>query len=384
MEFSLVCGGPLYRLWQRTGLLRPPLDLVGRRIVAITLIAWLPLLVLSLLDRTVADSGLLFVKGFGAHARLLLAIPILMAAEAPVHQRLANTFRQLVNRGIVPPAELPKLGAIVRAAHRVRDSFVLECGLLAAVYTLGQWTWRSHWAIGRTSWYAVAGDTGWHLTLAGWWYAFVSVPIFQFMLLRWVFRLGLWAWVLSRVARLNLRLIPTHPDRAGGLGCLGNSAYPFGLLLLAEGTLWAGQIGQRILFEGHSLLAYKAEIFVAAVVLVALVLAPLTVFTPLLIRTKLRGRSEYGLLANRYVAEFDAKWVHSATPPDEQLVGSTDIQSLADMANSYSVVQSMRPVPFGLEIVTFLVAMCVAPLLPLTLTIVPFEKMIDYVIKGLL
>ena len=158
-EFSLVLGGPLYRFWRRAGLLRPPLDMVGRRIVTVALVAWLPLLVLSLLDRTVANSAFLFLKGLGAHARLLLAVPILIAAEAPIHRRLANTIRQLVDRGIVPQAELPKLDAIIRSTHRVRDSVLIECGLLAAAYTLGQWIWRDYWAVGRTSWYAVAGAT---------------------------------------------------------------------------------------------------------------------------------------------------------------------------------------------------------------------------------
>lgn len=383
-EFSLVLGGPLYRFWQWTGLLCPPLGRVWRRTAAVALVTWLPLLVLSLLDRTVADGGILFLKGLGAHARLLLAVPILIAAEGPIHSRLASTIRRLVDCGIVPPAERPKLNALIRSTHRVRDSLLLESGLLIAVYTLGHWAWRDYWACGRTTWYAVAGTAGWHLTPAGFWYAFVSVPVFQFFLLRWIFRLGLWTWFLVRVARLDLRLIPTHPDRAGGIGCLGNSAYPFGLLLMAAGTLWAGQIGQRILFEGHSLLAYKMDIVLAAVLLVALVLAPLTAFTPLLIRTKLRGRSEYGFLANRYVTEFDTKWVRHSGPADERLIGSPDIQSLADMANSYSVVQSMRSVPFGTDLVTFLFVACVAPLLPLTLTVVPFDKMIDQFIKGIL
>ena len=348
------------------------------------LIAWLPLLVLSLLDGTVANAGILFLKGIGAHVRLLLALPLLIAAEGSVHERLGNTIRQLAGRGVIPVDELPKLNAIIRSIHRVRDSVLLELGLLVCVYTVGQWSWREYWAAGRTSWYAVTGGSGWHLTLAGWWYAFVSVPIFQFILLRWVLRLGLWFCFLWRLARLNLHLIPMHPDRAGGIGGLGTGTYAFGLFLFAEGTLLAGQIAQRVLFEGHSLLAYKVDVFLVVATLVAMVLSPLVVFMPLLIRAKQCGRNEYGALAYRYVEEFDAKWVRDAAKTEERLIGSTDIQSLADMANSYSVVRSMRPVPFGWDLVTYLVAMTVAPLLPLTLTIVPLEKVIDYLIKGVL
>ena len=47
-DFSLVLGGPLFQLLMRSRLTTPALDLVKRRIVFISLFAWLPLLLLSL------------------------------------------------------------------------------------------------------------------------------------------------------------------------------------------------------------------------------------------------------------------------------------------------------------------------------------------------
>lgn len=67
-----------------------------------------------------------------------------------------------------------------------------------------------------------------HLTYAGYWHAFVSIPIFQFILVRWYLRLFIWFQFLWRVSRLNLRLIATHPDRAAGIGFLAASPLPFG------------------------------------------------------------------------------------------------------------------------------------------------------------
>ena len=83
--------------------------------------------------------------------------------------------------------------------------------------------------------------SGWiNLSMAGWWHALVSVPMFQFLLLRWYFRVFIWARFLWRMSRINLKLVPTHPDRVGGLGFLTNVVYAFTPVLLAHGVLLVG------------------------------------------------------------------------------------------------------------------------------------------------
>ena len=49
-DFSLVLGGPLYNLYLRTRLARSALELVVRRVVTMSLICWLPLLLLALVE----------------------------------------------------------------------------------------------------------------------------------------------------------------------------------------------------------------------------------------------------------------------------------------------------------------------------------------------
>ena len=381
-DFSLVLGGPLYQLWLRCGLVRPPMDLLKRRIIFISLIAWLPLLALSLIGGDTTGVSDTFLRDLETHVRLLVALPCLIGAELVVHQRLRSAVKQFIERGIVGPDELPRFNAAIQSAMRLRNSMVLEGGLLVFVYTVGHWIWRTHIALDQTTWYAVAGDSGLHLTRAGWWNAFVSVPIFQFILLRWCLRLVLWWQLLWRVSRLNLRLMPTHPDRAGGIGFLGNSTYAFLPILFAEGSMLAALIASRIFYDGAHLTEFKTDIFFTVLFLVATILAPVLMFLPVLIRTKLQGRREYGFLANRYAQEFDEKWVRNPAAGDP-LMGSADIQSLADMANSYAVVQSMRPVPFSWETVTHLTIVTVAPILPLLLTMMPLEKIVDHLIKTL-
>ena len=74
--------------------------------------------------------------------------------------------------------------------------------------------------------------------------------------------------------------------------------------------------------------------------MLCLVFGPLLVFAPQLAQAKRTGLREYGTLAERYVREFDAKWLRGGAPAGEPLVGSADIQSLADLGNSFEVVRT--------------------------------------------
>ncbi len=93
---------------------------------------------------------------------------------------------------------------------------------------------------------------------------------------------------------------------------------------------------------------------------------------------------EYGTLAERYVREFDAKWLRGGAPEGESLVGSADIQSLADMGNSFEVVKTMRPAPVTKEMVIQLAAATLAPIVPLALTMMPLEELLKKLLGILL
>jgi hypothetical protein len=257
----------------------------------------------------------------------------------------------------------------------------VEVALAILIWTAGHWLWRSEIALSADSWYATLQGTRWHLTPVGYWYAFVSIPFFQFILMRWYLRLLIWFRFLWQVSRLNLRLIPTHPDRAGGLAFLGKGSWAFSPILFAQGALLSGIIATQILFEGKSLPAFKGEIAGFVVFFVLFILGPLIMFSPQLARAKRGGLAEYGQLATRYVQGFEDKWVRGGAAEGGELLGSGDIQSLADLGNSYAVVREMRAVPFGLQDIGQLAAATAAPLLPLALTIFSLEDLIVRLVK---
>jgi hypothetical protein len=207
------------------------------------------------------------------------------------------------------------------------------------------------------------------------WFGYVSLPLFQFLLIRWYFRLFIWTRFLWQVSRIELSIVPTHPDRFGGLGFLSNTVYAFAVLLVAHGAMVAAQLANRIFFVGASLMQYKVEIAVMVVFLLCVVFGPLLVFAPRLARAKRTGLREYGTLAERYVREFDVKWLRGGVPAGEPLVGSADIQSLADLSNSFEVVRSMRVALVTKDALIQLGAAALVPIAPLALTMMPAEEL---------
>ena len=193
-DFSLVLGGPLFYLCRRTHLAGKALGLLHREVVAISLFVWLPLLLLSVIEGHAIGGGIKipFLHDIEANVRFLVALPVLIVAELVVHRRISPLVRRFLDRRIVGPEELPRFNAAVKSALRGRDHVAVEGILLLLVYTVGLWFWQSQIALGESTWYARAEPQHLHLTLAGYWYVYVSIPVFQFILLRWYLRLGIW------------------------------------------------------------------------------------------------------------------------------------------------------------------------------------------------
>ncbi|RLJ68254.1 hypothetical protein [Sulfurisoma sediminicola] len=372
-EFSLVVGGPLFQMLSRAHMWGEARDLQAKRMLAAVALTWLPLFLLAALGGELwgGEAEVPFLKEVAIHVRFLVAVPLLIAAEIVVHRRMRLIVTQFLDRKLIPDDALERFEAAVDAALRLRNSVAAEVLLIVIVYVVG-------YMISSTMGVAAAGwrSTGQGLTAAGFWYVFVSLPVFQFLLLRWYFRVFIWIRFLWQVSSIRLNLVPTHPDRLGGLAFLTGTLEGFVPLAVAQGALLAGLIADRIFHLGATLLQFKIEIGVAVVFVICLLIAPLLLFSPQLAEAKRKGRREYGTLAQRYVREFDEKWLRGGAPVDEPLMGSGDIQSLADLGNSYEVVRTMRVIPVTRDSVVMLAVATLLPVAPLLLTMMPLEELL--------
>jgi hypothetical protein len=208
------------------------LELVQWRILALLLITWFPLLILSAVGTGIGSIvEITFFHDIEVHVRFLVALPILIGAELLVHFRVRPLVRRFIEWRIVLPKDKALFQKAGESAVKIRNSVYVELALVAAVYSLGMRFWSARGDFGP-NWYELPGGR-WKLTPAGDWYVFVSLPIFQFILLRWYMRLFIWFRFLWQVNRIELNLVPTHPDRCGGWSLRQSSLHkaPFSLVL---------------------------------------------------------------------------------------------------------------------------------------------------------
>lgn len=387
-DFSLVAGGPLYQLWRRARLSDDELHFTRRRALVMAMIAWLPLLLLSVLEGNAwgKSTTMSFLQDIEVHARMLAAIPLFMLAEVWTHRQLPPVIRRFVEDGLVTEAARPSYEAAVDSAIRWRNSIAAEVLLIAFVYGVGVAVlWRTQFALlDVNSWYATVDGARVRPTMAGWWMAWVSMPIFLFLFVRWCYRLLIWTRFLWQVARLDLDLEPTHPDGMAGLHFLVLSERSYRPVLLAMGSVLAGLMANRILYAGAALADFKLEIFAMVVLLLLAVLGPLLVFMPNLRAVRRQGVMEYGALGQRYAREFRARWFNSGQHSDEGLLGSADLQSLADFHNAYQVIDRIPLFPFAWRNLTLPTLTALLPVAPLLLTTFSVNELIDRLLGLLL
>lgn len=363
-SFSLL-GGPLHALGRRLGLVRGtntvPLG------VALGVGLWIVLVVLALVEG-VADR-MFDMSVVAAHARLLLVVPLFFICESWAGPRMTAFVATIGSTGVVPPAAKPALDAEVARTHRRVNAWWPEAICLVAAIGL-EITGSSLQRYGVTGSYDPSRGA-----LAAVWYFRIGVTLFRFVMFRAAWRLAIWAWFLWRVSRLDLHLIPGHPDRVGGLGLLEDVHERFTPFVAALSVLESASFAESIAAGTLAISAVYPWLAMVLLVDAALFLSPLLVFTDKLWAARTNGVEIYMDLAARYVTGFEAKWTGDKRAPADTLLGTADIQSMADLANSVSVVEGMRWITVGPRLLTMMLIAAVAPLMPLMLFRYPITEL---------
>jgi hypothetical protein len=386
LEFSIINGGLFDQALNLAGLNKPDPKSLGLRLAALIVISWLPLLILS------AKAGLLlgttvqipFLHDFVVHARFLIAVPLLVIAEIVIAPKGGLVIRHFFTSGLIPERDLPEFRRSIVDALRWKESYVAELIILIIVIVQNTGRFEIVSSSVLSSWHEVKGVEGMELTTAGWWNVCVSTPIFQFLLYRWLWRFFIWSNLLRRIAKLDLELYPTHPDHSGGLSFLGEGQSKFAVIILALSSVMAAAIANHVLYGGESLVSFKFMAAMFVVLILILFLGPLIVFTPKLIALKREGLLEYGALATSYVRSFDQKWLRGDNGQNEPLLGTGDIQSLADLSTSVENIGGMKAFPVGPGVVKGLVVAAVLPFLPLVATVIPLKDLLKQIMGILL
>src|SRR3990172_8031757 len=292
VDLSLVRGDALLRLQRAIGLVPRDGLGVGRRALVLALITWAPIAVWALL-RSRALPGSVdepLLSHFGIHVRCLVATPLLVLAEAVSHGVTTRLGPQFVRAGLV--ADRERLRETLRGVARLRDR-TLPWVVIGGIVLAGLAVAPSPAANHELSW---AGDRGGPLGFAAFWVAWVMRPVFTVLMLAWLWRLILAFVLCSRLSRLELSLVPTHPDGAGGLGFLEGLPFAFSPVVLALSTVLASRWAHDVVYHDVHVAALRMPMIAFGVVALVLFLAPLLPWQRPLAAAKRQAELEYGAL----------------------------------------------------------------------------------------
>jgi hypothetical protein len=355
-SFSLLRGGPLFA-FERLAHLRRRRggnDVLRRSLVFIA-VGWLPPVVLALLSGT--TKGTLWPL----HLRYLAALPLMFFAEGFVDRRVREAVEGIAAGDLFAEGESARLrqafAGYVERGVRLRDSLPAALVIVAVAFALCP--------------FAAVAAKGLTMPSARLWAVLVSLPVVRVEAFFWIWRWIIWTALLARVARLDLRLMPTHPDRVGGLGFLEPATRSFAWVLLAWAiVLFGGLAGQLVLHGGRATAFAPVVAGFGAVVVLALV-GPPALFTRALLEAKRTGIQTYGALANVHCRRFADAWLGQ---PGGAPLGDPSVSSLADLLHSVGSIEEMRPIPFGRTSLILLGLLIVAPVVPLALTQMPLPE----------
>ena len=351
-EFSLVRGDRLFRLQRAVGLIPPDGLGIGRRALFWAVVTWLPTALWA------AAMGRAFpgavaeplLQHFAVHVVCLVAIPLLIVAEGVAQGVGMRLIPHFVRSGLVAGAARERFVTIVRDVVSLRDSWypwVVVVGIVAAWTIASPAAWETHEVVWAVEGPSVAPSLG----FGGWWFRYVVRPVYVVLLLAWVWRLALLTILLWRVARLDLSLVPTHADRAAGLGFLEGVPTAFAPVAFALSAVIAARWGHETLYHGVHLASFKLP-------LVALV-------------------GEHGRLVRR-------RWILREPLREAEVLDAPEIGPVADTISLYEAVTRMRAAPVGRRSLVPIALAIAVPMLPVVAIEIPIKDALLKLLQAVL
>ncbi|HEU4428761.1 MAG TPA: hypothetical protein VFT98_08405 [Myxococcota bacterium] len=386
VDFSLVRGGLLYRAQRMLGLIPASGSLgVKRRLLILTGVAWLPLVLGAALDGRLYGDGVTepLLQQFAIHARCLVAIPLLIAAEALAERGLPALVGNFVHSRIVTPEQLPSFQAALSAAARIRDSLggtALILGVVLLAVTTGA---TSTERADEVSWAVHAEGEQTRLAFAGAWYLFVSRALFAMLAAQWLWRVRVLFALFARIARLELALPASHPDRAAGLGFLDEVPLLLAPVVLALSVVIASRLAHDVLFHGMHVLGLRPIAVVWIVFGLLFCVFPLLPLALRLVRMRRAALLQYGALLGRHAQLFEQRWLGTRTPNDENLLGAPDVSAVADAYAVYDAVEKLRPLPVPLRALVPVALAAALPFVPVFAIEIPLQDLLKRILSAL-
>jgi len=385
-DFALLEQDLLYRAQRALGLIPSRGHGILRRVLAVLLVAWLPLVIWALLHRRALPGGSVepLLQHFGVHTRFLIAIPLLLLAE-PLAQRVGRRIvGYFLSSGLVPPAERPAFAEIVEGCRRLLRSRLALVVIVGLAFANAAAASGDVMHLHEVYWARTGAGAEEHLGFGAWWYLWVSRPIYAVFLFDWIWRLFVTTALLWRVSRLDLRLVPTHPDGCGGLGFLQTLPTAFAPVIVAASAVLSARWGHDVLYHAVPVESLRVPMGLFVVLALVLFLAPLLVFAPRLAALRRQSLLAYGTLVGQHGHLVERRWIRGEAVDDRGLLSAPELGPVADTLTLYEAVVRMRTVPIGKQSIITVAAAAIVPMLPAIAIQVPIKDQLLSMIKILL
>ena len=369
IELSLVRDDLPFRLQRRVGLI-PERGLgTVRRAIFFALLTWLPIVVWAGIEGRAlpgnVDEPLL--QHFGIHVRFLIALPLLILGEAKMDKLMTRFIPHFLTSGLVRVEQEGAFKEIIQGVIRLRN--LTMPWLIIAVLILAWTIFKPAVSDDHELIWAASG-------FGGFWFNYVSRPIFTILMVAWLWRLALLVILLKRIAGLGLNLVPTHADRAGGLGFLEKLPTAFSLFALAVSSVIASRLAHDVVYHGVHVISLKVLLVAFLIVVIGLCITPLLVFIGSLVTAKRQALLEYGTLVGQHGRLVRRRWILGETLDDDTLLDAQEIGPVADTLALYDAVKNMRAAPIGKSAIMGVALPALIPLLALFSIEVPIKEVL--------
>ena len=359
-------------------------SVLRRRAVVLALIAWLPLVLVTAVQRGAGDidSWLSPLFDIRIVSRFLIALPVLVMAEPMFVARLSGITMHFQRAGFVRRADTPRFSRILARSRVLLSHHFVEVMILLIVLSFSARLLSPGMTAGAARWQLQSVTDNPRLSAgAQWWLALVSQPLFLIWVARWVWRSCVWSRTLRCIAHLDLSLVPAHPDRAGGLLFVAQSIAALAPLGFALACGLAGALAGSTSSQPFTTMTLTGAVSSLLGVMLVIAIGPLCWLSSPMRRAQLRGIVEYGELATRFGRRFEARWLKERRLVASDALSAPDFSATIDLYSVVTGVYGVRPVPVKLRSLLKLMVATLVPFLPVLLEIVPAKDVLHVAAK---
>ncbi|MGF6572434.1 hypothetical protein ABH945_004555 [Paraburkholderia sp. GAS333] len=385
VELSLVRDDLAFRFQRKLGLIPAKGMGTARRAIIFAAITWLPLVIWAVATgrgNSIDGADTLFGH-FGIHVRCLVAIPLFIFAEDVAQKSVPPLLRYFVQSGLVPTEKIPLFRALIASVIKLRNGVLPWVLIIGAVIA-----WSSAGAVFRQfediSWATAGGEGSAEMTFGGWWFVLVIRPIFTALLLAWLWRACLVCVLTFRLARFPLALVPTHPDRVGGLGFFERIMFVFSPVAFAVSAVTAASFAHEVVYHDVQVMAIKGALVASTVLVTIVFLLPMVPLALVLGSTRRKAMMDYGSLVGHHGRLVHRRWVQGEEIGSPAILDAAELGPVADVQTIYAAVQNMRSFPIGKRGIVAIAVPAVLPMLFVAGMQLPMQGLVLKVLKTLI